>query len=187
MKKPKHVEFVGVDPKSLAKKRGFSLKHVIGLSVTCMLVAIWALFFRPQMLGGPISNIAVSGNSMLPTFQSGDFLIVKKENSYAIGDIVVYSIPADEVGAGRRVVHRIVGGDENGFELKGDNNSAIDPWRPTQDQIVGQEWFRIPSLAGLLVHLRNPLALAIAIGFMTLAVTLSPSSLRSTMWQWMKK
>ena len=187
MKEPEHVVFSGVDPKEFKKKHGFRLKHVIGLSLTCALVAVWALFFRPQMFGGPISNIAVSGNSMLPTFQSGDFLIVKKEDSYAVGDIVVYSIAADEVGAGRRVVHRIVGGDADGFELKGDNNTSIDPWRPTQEQIIGQVWFRIPSLAALLVHLRNPVVLAIAIGFMSLAIVLSPSSLRSTMWNWMKK
>lgn len=181
------LALIGRDPRFIGRRRGFRLKHVLVLSLTCSLVVVWALFFRPQMFGGPISNIAVSGNSMLPTFESGDFLIVKREDSYVVGDIVVYSIPADQVGAGRRVVHRIVGGDENGFELKGDNNANVDPWRPTQDQIIGQEWFRIPSLARLLSYLRNPAILAIAIAFMTLAVLLSPGSLRSKMWVWLRK
>ena len=178
---------IGADPESFGKRTGFRLRHVIVLSITCALIGVWALFFRPQMLGGPISNIAVSGNSMLPTYQSGDFLIVKEEDSYAVGDIVVYAIPADDVGAGRRVVHRIVGGDETGFEMRGDNNPNLDPWRPTQDQIVGQVWFRIPSLAALLSHLRNPTFLAITIGFVVFALLVSPTSLRLTLWRWIKK
>lgn len=187
MREIEPLALIGRDPRFIGRRRGFRLKHVLALSLTCSLVAVWALFFRPQMFGGPISNIAVSGNSMLPTFESGDFLIVKKEDSYAVGDIVVYSIPADQVGAGRRVVHRIIGGDENGFELKGDNNTSIDPWRPTQDQIIGREWFHIPSLARLLSFLREPAILAIAIAFMTLALLLSPGSLLSKLWVWLKK
>jgi len=149
-------------------------------------MAVWLIFFRPQMFGGPISNIAVSGDSMLPTFASGDFLVVKKEHSYAIGDIVVYAIPADSVGAGRRVVHRIVGGDENGYVMKGDNNSSTDPWRPTRAQIVGQEWFHVPGLARVLQFLRNPITLALAIASTTLAILLAPNSLQSTLRRWIK-
>ena len=169
------------------RNRWFAVRRIVALGVTCAFVALWMLFLRPQVLGGPISNIAVSGNSMLPTFHSGDFLTVKRENSYSIGDIVVYVIPEGEVGAGRHVVHRIVGGDENGFEMKGDNNASIDLWRPTKSQIIGQAWFHIPGLARLLNHLRDPLVLAIAIAFMTLAVTLSPEKVRSDMWGWFKK
>ena len=187
MRDPLEIPLIGVDPESFGKRSGFRLRHVIVLSITCAVIAVWALFFRPQMLGGPVSNIAVSGNSMLPTYESGDFLIVKKQNSYAVGDIVVYSIPADDVGAGRRVVHRIVGGDENGFDMRGDNNPNLDPWSPSQDQIVGQVWFRIPSLAAVLSHLRNPTLLAITIGFVTFAMLASPTSLRRKMWQWIKK
>jgi len=175
-----HFENVGMT-------RGHMVRRAVSLGAFCAFAAIWALFLRPQSLGGPISNIAVSGNSMLPTFHSGDFLIVKKEDSYAVGDIVVYSIPADDVGAGRRVVHRIVGGESSGFEMKGDNNAAIDPWRPTQSQIVGQVWFRVPGLAFILSYLRNPGILAAAIAFLTLATLLSPTSLRRKMWNWVKR
>ena len=136
------------------------------------------MFFRPHVMGGPISTIAVSGESMLPTFQPGDLLIMKHQNSYNIGDIVVYLIPQDEVGGGRKVVHRIVGGDANGFEMRGDNNTSVDPWYPTQSQILGREWFRISGLARMLSHLRDPFVLAIAIALTTLMVTLAPATAR---------
>ena len=178
---------IGPDPESSVKRKRLRLERAMGLVVTCAVIAVLALFFRPQMLGGPISNIAVSGDSMLPTYRSGDFLVLKKQDSYAVGDVVVYVIPADDVGGGQRVVHRIVGGDENGFEMRGDNNSYHDPWNPTEDQILGQVWIRIPTLAALLSHLRDPLVLAITIGFVALAALAFPSSLRRNPRRWIKE
>lgn len=162
-------------------------KHVATLVGLCVVVAIWAMFFRPQLFGGPITNIAVSGNSMLPTLASGDFLVVKRQNTYSIGDIVVYEIPPGEAGSGRQVVHRIVGRDEGRLVMKGDNNASVDPWRPTQEQIIGKKWVHIPNLAGILRYLREPIVLALAIAVTTMAILLVPSPNQSTASPVMKR
>ena len=162
------------------------LRRAISVSLFCVSAIVWGLFLRPQSMGGPISNIAVSGSSMLPTFESGDFLIVKRERTYSEGDVVVYSIPEGEVGAGSRIVHRIVGGDADGFVIRGDNNSSIDPWLPTNADIVGQVWFRIPRLANILAYLRNPTVLALSIAFMTLSLLLIPTNLRMSIRDWLR-
>lgn len=69
---------------------------------------------------------------MLPALHGGDLVVFRRESTYAIGDIVAYHIP-EGVFRGRRIIHRIVGGDPvNGFVLRGDNNAEDDIWYPAR-------------------------------------------------------
>jgi len=75
---------------------------------------------------------------MLPTLRGGALVIVQRERVYRVGDVVAYHIP-DGVFRGRRIIHRIVGGDPvNGFVLRGDNNAEDDLWYPGQANIEGK-------------------------------------------------
>lgn len=150
-------------------------KLVISLIVTGALVVAWMVLLRPQSLGGSISNVAVTGDSMLPERREGDLVIVRRQATYGVGDVVVYAIPTGEVGEGRRVVHRIVGGDERGYAIQGDNNSSADPWMPSTDEIIGREVLRIPGFAALVGHLRQPTVLAVLIALTTMVIALFPS------------
>ena len=132
---------------------------------------LWFAFARPQALGGPITYIGVSGTSMLPTLRTGDLVVVRKSESYGIGDVVVYTIPEGETAAGEHVIHRIVGGDAvDGFVMKGDNNTEIDRLKPTPDQIIGGETMRLPYVASLLRYLRRPWVLGLVIGVLTFLI-----------------
>ena len=51
--------------------------------------------------------LVVRGDSMLPTYQNGDLLMIMKQDGYSVGEAAAYRVPADEVGAGRIVVHRV--------------------------------------------------------------------------------
>lgn len=160
----------------------------MSVTVAALTFTAWFLIARPGVLGGPVSNIAVSGHSMEPTYQPGDFLVVRAESGYSVGDIVVFDIPEGDPGAGSRVVHRIVGGDgATGWTTKGDNNATGDPWQPTDDRIVGRVWLRIPALANWLSHLRDPLVLAIVIGLMSFLIVLAPATSLRALWQWFKE
>ncbi len=72
-------------------------------------------------LSTPMPVVAVESNSMVPTFQKGDILIlhgVPAEN-LAVGDIIVFSPPRQ----GTPVVHRIVRLNSDGtFQTRGDAN-----------------------------------------------------------------
>ena len=94
-------------------------------------VIAWAIFLRPQWLGGPATFVLVRGDSMVPTYDNGDFLLAYPQPSYQVGDIVAYKVPVGEIGAGHLVVHRISAVTSAGFELQGDNNPASDPWIAT--------------------------------------------------------
>jgi signal peptidase I len=122
---------------------------------------VWALIFRPQWLGGPATYVMVRGDSMLPTFETGDLVITESRAEYRAGDVVAYRVPSSDVGSGLLVIHRITGGDaRRGFVLRGDNNSEPDPWQPTGADIVGVAAFRIPSAGSLLGLLHDPATLA---------------------------
>ena len=124
-------------------------------------VVVWAFTLRPQALGGPAVFVAVRGSSMLPTYQHGDLVVVESAAHYHIGEVVAYRVPAGLVGAGKIVLHRIIGGDATlGFTLQGDHNTAPDPWSPRQADVVGVATFRLANAGRLIALVRQPAILA---------------------------
>ena len=126
---------------------------VFGNLVLWSVIIIDAWFLWPASLGGNTSLIIVSGDSMEPTFSSGDLVIARKGEP-DIGDVIVYEPPEAQ---GARVVHRIIAGDaENGWVLQGDNNDWRDPWFPTDDQVVGIVRLHFPRVGLMGTVLLNP-------------------------------
>ena len=152
-------------------------KQVARLAVSLTVVALWCVLLRPQALGGPAAYLVVRGDSMLPTYESGDLLILHSAPGYAVGDVVAYLVPKGEFGEGHLVVHRIVGGDAGaGFVLEGDNNPAPDPWQPKLVDVVGRPWVAIPKVGGVVAWARQPLILgALAASFAVAFVIGRPS------------
>ena len=138
-----------------------------GSLATWAVVAFCAWVLWPSSFGGSTTFIIVNGHSMEPDYQPGD-LLVARAGAPAVGDIVVYRPP----GYGNaKVVHQIVGGDGvNGWVMQGKNNDFIDPWKPTNDQVVGVVVVHFPSLGGLGVVMLSPYVwaaiLVIALGLM---------------------
>lgn len=126
---------------------------VANVALVAFLVgAVWALW--PSNLGGCTTMTIVSGHSMEPTYYTGD-LVVSRCGEAAVGDVVVYQ-PARENGG--RVIHRIVGGDaEAGWRMQGDNNDFIDPWAPTEDEVLGVARLHVPHLGAVAAILLAPL------------------------------
>jgi signal peptidase len=137
------------------------LWKVASFGISVAVLAAWWILLRPLALGGPASYVVIRGDSMLPGYTTGDLVVMHAADTYAIGDVVGYHVPAGELGQGLLVVHRIVGGDAvTGFVLQGDNNPAPDPWLPTPDLIDGTPWIAVPGLGRLVSFLHQPAALA---------------------------
>lgn len=116
-----------------------------------VLVAAWLLW--PSSLGGGTTMIIVSGNSMEPTYSSGD-VVVARAGSPAVGDVVVYT---PEGYGDAKIIHRIIGGDgEAGWELRGDNNSFTDPFTPTDDAVLGIATLHLPKAGVAASSIANP-------------------------------
>jgi signal peptidase I len=136
------------------------LVHYLGLVAMAVVLAFWFALLRPAAIGGPVSYIIIRGSSMLPTYASGDLVIVQTAPAYRVGDVVAYRVPDGDLGAGLIVIHRITGVDQERFTLRGDNNAASDPWMPRSSDVVGRAWLSVPGLGRVLAVMHQPVALA---------------------------
>ena len=126
------------------------------LTLTLALVGTAWLLLAPPQLGGSTSFVVVDGTSMLPSLQGSDLVALRSVSSPAIGDVVGYhSALLDRV-----VLHRITGVEGGRYILKGDNNSFIDPDRPSRSEIVGRVSFHVPRGGNLIAWLHVPWVLA---------------------------
>src|SRR3954453_15479679 len=103
-----------------------------------VLAAVWV--FWPLPLGGSTTYVSTHGVSMEPRFHTGDLGILRSAGSYEVGDVVAYHSDAlDTV-----VMHRIVAMDGDRFVTQGDNNDWLDADHPSQDEVLGTLFLRIP-------------------------------------------
>jgi signal peptidase len=122
------------------------------------LVVIW-IAFAPPKIGGQASYVMVNGISMEPNYHTGDLVIVRKAETYQIGDVVTYR----DAEMGEYVIHRIIGIELGHYIIQGDNNSWIDAYRPTLDEIVGKQWVYVPNAGRAMQWLRKPINLSLTI------------------------
>src|SRR3972149_3089791 len=94
--------------------------------------AAWVLL-APSSFGGQTAYVIVAGASMEPALHQGDLVLARRAPSYDVDQIVTYNHP--QVGP---VIHRIIDRQGTHYTLQGDNNSWIDSYAPTGDEIVGQ-------------------------------------------------
>lgn len=112
-----------------------------------------ALLLWPSSLGGCTSLIVVSGHSMEPTYSTGD-VVVARCGAPKIGDIVVYQPD----GLKGHVIHRLVAGNgADGWTVKGDNNTWVDPFTPTDHEVVGIAQFHLPRIGLVTTALSSPI------------------------------
>lgn len=128
-----------------------------GISCLALLVA-WSVF-APTRAGGTADFVIVTGNSMEPYYQQGDLVIVRRADSYRVGDVVTYRNP--EIGP---VIHRIVARNGERYIFQGDNNAWRDGYQPTSSELIGREWLRLPRVGSWLAHLRSPSSMALVAG-----------------------
>jgi signal peptidase I len=121
----------------------------------------WFVLFAPTSIGGSASYVWVSGDSMEPTLQTGDFVVLKLGDEYRVGDVIAYRIPDGQPAAGTFVIHRIVGGsDRDGFITQGDNKTQPDRWRPMPHDVVGRQWLVWAGGGRFIGWLRDPAVFA---------------------------
>jgi signal peptidase I len=140
------------------------------------LAAIW-IAFAPDRIGGQASYVMVNGDSMEPGYHSGDLVILRKAQTYQVGDVVTYRDPK----LGTYVIHRIIDIQQDRFVLQGDNNSWIDAYHPAPEEVLGKKWLHAPKLGRGMEWLRKPINLSLTIAllggvFMTSMISKSPKN-----------
>jgi signal peptidase len=136
--------------------------RLASLAVVVAIVAAWSFTLRPGVLGGPATYLIVSGDSMEPTLDAGEFVFARRQETYRRGDVIAYRIMKNEAGAGAMVIHRIVGGSaRDGYVTRGDNRTNRDPWRPRPVDIAGKMDLHVPHLGMVPIFANTLLGMAV--------------------------
>jgi len=122
-----------------------------------LVLASFSVLAAAAVATGRAAFVGTHGVSMNPIYYQGDLVVVVKADTYRLGQIVAYRLPAEHVV----VLHRIVGGDADGFVMKGDNNQSIDPTHPAAAQVVGRAVVHVPHGGRWLSRLTNPAVVAL--------------------------
>ncbi len=133
------------------------------LSVIIALLFIIAISFYVQKSSGNIpyflgyTGFVNTGTSMLPTIQKGDLVILKKHDSYKIGDVISF----DENGM--TVTHRIINIENGSYVTRGDNNKFTDGHLVNDINVYGKMIKVIPNVGNYLKFFYNHKTLVFSI------------------------
>ena len=95
-------------------KNKFNLKNVFSilLAIICIILIVFVIFFKVNNF----KILSVQSQSMSPTINVGDVLLIKPAKQYNVGDVVAYNL------GGSIITHRIVEvKDDNIYICVGDN------------------------------------------------------------------
>ena len=118
----------------------------------------------PSVFG--YSMLIIASPSMTGSIEAGDAIIIKKSDSYAVGDVITY-FPADESFS---VTHRIVRTEGDKFYTKGDANQSEDPDPVLIEQIAGKVAVKLDKVGYFIEWLKSPVGIIFAATFIVLLI-----------------
>ena len=118
----------------------------------------------PSVFG--YSVLIVASPSMTGAIEAGDAIIIRKSDSYAVGDVITY-FPEDESFS---VTHRIVRMEGDKFYTKGDANQSEDSDPVLMEQIVGKVAVKLDKVGYFIEWLRSPVGIIFAATFIVLLI-----------------
>ena len=138
-----------------------TLVNVLGISVLLAAVAPFLVIGVPQLAGASESYVVMS-DSMSPTFESGDVILVEDVDPETVeeGDVITY---AD--GSGERTTHRVVDVvEEDGelyFQTKGDANEDPDQGLVPADAVEARHVHTLPYIGHVVLFAGSRLGIVL--------------------------
>ena len=116
------------------------------------------------------SLLVIATPSMSGSIEAGDAIIIEKQDSYEVGDIITYF----PVGENTSVTHRLVRIEGDKYYTKGDANPSEDPDPVYFSQIAGKVTGRIRNIGILIEWLRSwqGIAFLVAVGAVVVAIVM---------------
>lgn len=149
----------------MGKKKFPSILRTIFLIVVSLVLGINIYNWNARSLTGNVlpmpfgyGGAVVLSGSMEPAIMTNELILVKAQESYEVGDVVVFQ------SGNMLVVHRIVAMDENTVTTRGDANNIDDA--PVEKALIkGRVFAHVPNVGSLVRLLKTPLAtIALIIG-----------------------
>jgi signal peptidase len=127
--------------------------------------------------------MVVSSESMVPTLNVGDIIIVRGVDPHivTVGTIIIFHSPYEY---DMPIVHRVVAvGNEGGsifFQTKGDHNLVQDGWKVPAENLMGVYVMKIPYIGLVSLELRGPLGVTLIILLVALIIAVEYNESKST-------
>lgn len=118
-------------------KRENQIIFILIILISVTIISIKFCLKDSQPFG--VTILRVSSNSMVPKFKKGDFIVIKKQEKYNVGDIITFEVI--EENSKYYITHRIVEKNENEFITKGDANNKNDNYKVYENVIKGKVIF----------------------------------------------
>ncbi len=94
----------------------------------------------PSIFG--YSKAIINSGSMEPEYSVGDMIICKRQESYTVGEVVVFYDNDNKA----LIMHRIIDKGQSGFITKGDFNHQRDSGELEEENIIGSVIKKIPNV-----------------------------------------
>lgn len=107
--------------------------------VIVVLIAAFIWLLRPQTMGGPAAYVTVDQSGVGSTLQPGDVAIVRRANTYHVGDLV-----AVETSDGPAIFGRVTAHEGSIYRVRFHANA--DSVAVAQQHIMGRLWFNVGNL-----------------------------------------
>ena len=177
-------------------KKFQTIKTILFYIITLILLIYVSLsLFLPEkvidVFRFQLTTISTLTESMKPTIEPGDVIMLKKVNEEDIeeGDVISFynyargqNAQGETVWVKIRIVHRLIEIDEEtgAYITQGDNNASIDTIYDengnitdlTYDQVIGAYVFRLPLIGTIVSGLRNPVLVGLLIVNITIVVVI---------------
>ena len=118
-------------------KRENQIIFILIILISVTIISIKFCLKDSQPFG--VTILRVSSNSLVPKFKKGDFIVIKKQEKYNVGDIITFEVI--EENSKYYITHRIVEKNENKFITKGDANNKNDNYKVYENAIKGKVIF----------------------------------------------
>lgn len=109
-----------------------------------VLIAVPTAFSVLKIPGG-LKMLVVQSGSMEPTIKTGSAILIKKQDTYSVDDIITFAEGSNDSTTHRVTRSSIVNGKEV-FDTKGDANQAGDREAISIDSVLGKTVFTLPYL-----------------------------------------
>jgi len=119
--------------------------------------------------------MVVSSESMVPTLNVGDIILVRgiDPDQITVGTIIIFHSPNNYE---MPIVHRVIEVNKEGnsifFRTKGDHNPGPDGWRVPAENLMGVYVGRIPYVGLLSLQLRGPLGITLIVLLVALIIAI---------------
>lgn len=172
---------------AFSKTVGFFRKNPTARVLLLILILFAATYGSVEILRLVLRTesplMVVSSESMVPTLNVGDIILVRgiDPRAVTVRTIIIFHSPNDYE---MPIVHRVIAIDNQGgsifFETQGDHNFGPDGWRVPGDNLMGVYVAKIPYVGILSLELRGPLGVTLIILLVALIVVIEYNESKSS-------